>query len=286
MPMKFFHGCTALITGASSGLGVEFARQLAPDAHALVLTARRQDRLQAIKAELTRTNPNLSVYCYALDLADMDAVERFIKWLYDEGMRINLLINNAGLGDHALFQSSEWSKVKSMLDVNITALTRLTHSLLPALRTFEDAAILNVSSSASFLPVPQLAVYAATKAYVTSFSEALRAELRGTGVTVTALCPGPVDTEFGDVANTGHSGPGFSAPEFLKIPAERVVREALLGVERDKARVIPGWIVFLGMGLLFLVPFALVRFGLNASVAGLHDDEEKRQGVASPGPVR
>jgi uncharacterized protein len=284
--MKFFHGCTALITGASSGLGVEFARQLAPHAHALILTARRQDRLTAIKTEITRAHPNLSVYCYTLDLSDFDALDRFTKWLADEGMRVNLLINNAGLGDHGLFEASEWAKVKAMLDVNITALTRLTHALLPVLRTFEDAAILNVSSSASFLPVPQLAVYAATKAYVTSFSEALRAELRGTGVSVTALCPGPVDTEFSEVANAGHSGPGFGAPEFLKIPAERVVYEALVGVERDRARVIPGWPVFLGMCLLFFIPFAFIRFGLNASVAGLHEDEEKRQGVASPRPVR
>jgi short-subunit dehydrogenase len=282
--MKFFHGCTALITGASSGLGVEFARQLAPHAHALVLTARRQDRLEAVKAELSRSHPNLSIYCYVLDLADLDALDRFTRWLSDQGIRINLLINNAGLGDHCLFQSAEWPRTKAMLDVNITALTRLTHSLLPVLRTFEDSAILNVSSSASFIPVPQLAVYAATKAYVTSFSEALRAELRGTGVSVTALCPGPVDTEFGDVANSGHSGPGFNSPEFLKVPAERVVRDALLGVERDRARVIPGWVILLGVSLLCCIPFALVRFGLNASVAGLHEDEEKRRGL--PAPVR
>jgi len=284
--MKFFHGCTALITGASSGLGVEFARQLAPDAHALVLIARRQERLQALKSELARSNPNLSVYCYTVDLADTDAVDRFTRWLSDEGIRINFLINNAGLGDHGLFQASEWPKVKSMLDVNITALTRLTHSLLPVLRTFEDSAILNVSSSASFVPVPRLAVYAATKAYVTSFSEALRAELRGTGVSVTALCPGPVDTEFSEVAGSGHSGPGFGAPEFLKVTTERVVREALLGVERDRARVIPGWWIFLLMCLLMVIPFAFVRAGLNASVAGLQEDEEESQGVASHGPVR
>ena len=284
--MKFFHGCTALITGASSGLGVEFARQLAPQAQALVLTARRQDRLDILKADLARINPSLSVYCYSLDLCDSEALERFIRWLSDQGIRVNFLINNAGLGDHGLFQSSDWSRVKSMLDVNITALTRLTHALLPVLRTFDDAAILNVSSSASFVPVPQLAVYAATKAYVTSFSEALRAELRGSGVSVTALCPGPVDTEFGEVADRSHSGAGLNAPEFLKIPAARVVYEALLGVERDRARVIPGWVVFLGMSLLFFLPFALIRFGLNASVAGLHEDEQPRDGVASPRPVR
>jgi short-subunit dehydrogenase len=284
--MKFFHGCTALITGASSGLGVEFARQLAPDAHALVLIARRQDRLEILKAELTRTNQNLSVYCYALDLSDVEALDRFTRWLSDEGIRINFLINNAGLGDHGLFQSSPWPKVRAMLDVNITALTRLTHAMLPVLRTFEDSAILNVSSSASFLPVPQLAVYAATKAYVTSFSEALRAELRGTGVSVTTLCPGPVDTEFSEVANAGRNGPGFSAPEFFKVTAERVVEEALRGVERDRARVIPGWMVFLGISLLCALPFAFVRFGLNASVAGLHEDEDSREGIASPRPVR
>jgi len=284
--MKFFHGCTALITGASSGLGLEFARQLAPHAHALVLTARRQDRLHTLKADLTRSHPNLSVYCYTLDLTDLHAVEHFTRWLSDEGIRINLLVNNAGLGDHGLFQSSDWAKVKAMLDVNITALTRLTHSLLPVLRTFEDSAILNVSSSASFVPVPQLAVYAATKAYVTSFSEALRAELRGTGVSVTALCPGPVDTEFGEVANRGRSGPGFGGPEFLKVTPERVVRDALLGVERDRARVIPGWIIFLIMSLSFFIPFALIRLGLNASVAGLQEEEEKREGIASPRPVR
>jgi short-subunit dehydrogenase len=197
-----------------------------------------------------------------------DATERFTRWLADEGIRINFLINNAGLGDHALFQSSEWSKVKAMLDVNITALTRLTHSLLPVLRTFDDSAILNVSSSASFVPVPQLAVYAATKAYVTSFSEALRAELRGTGVSVTALCPGPVDTEFSEVANSGHSEDSCGAPEFLKVPADRVVHEALIGVERDRARVIPGWAVFLIMSFLFFIPFAFIRFGLNAQRRG------------------
>jgi short-subunit dehydrogenase len=284
--MKFFHGCTALITGASSGLGVEFARQLAPEAQALVLTARRQDRLEILKAELTRTNPNLSVYCYALDLADTEALERFIRWLADEGVRINFLINNAGLGDHGLFQSSERHKIKAMLDVNITALTRLTHALLPVLRTFEDSAILNVSSSASFLPVPQLAVYAATKSYVTSFSEALRAELRGTGVSVTTLCPGPVDTEFGEVANSGRSGPGFNPPEFFKVPVERVVHDALRGVERDRARIIPGWVVFLAMSALCLIPFVFIRFGLNASVAGLHENEDSREGIASPRPVR
>ncbi len=208
--MTFFQGCTALITGASSGLGQEFARQLAPQARALVLVARRMDRLEELKAGLARSHPELNIYCYALDLSDGAAIDRFTRWLADEGVNINFLVNNAGLGDHGPFESSAWPKVQAMLDVNIAALTKLTHSLLPVLRAFEHSAILNVSSTASYLPIPQLAVYAATKAYVSSFSEALRAELRGTGVSVTALCPGPVDTEFSEVAGAGASAGAIS----------------------------------------------------------------------------
>jgi uncharacterized protein len=284
--MNFFQGCTALVTGASSGFGAEFARQLAPYARSLVLTARRHDRLEVIKSELARANPDLSIYCYALDLADMDSVDSFTRWLSDEGIRVNFLINNAGLGDHGFFESSEWPQVQAMIDVNISALTKLTHALLPMLRTFQDAAILNVSSSASFMPVPQLTVYAATKAYVTSFSEGLRAELRGTGVSVTTLCPGPVDTEFSAVANSSGRGPGLVAPDFMKIPVSRVVREALEGVERDRARVIPGWLVFLLICLVSAIPFALLRIGLNFSVASADEEEETRPGVASARPVR
>ncbi|MEA3187597.1 MAG: uncharacterized protein QOD99_1427, partial [Chthoniobacter sp.] len=144
-----------------------------------------------------------------------------------------------------------------MLDVNITALTKITHRLLPMLRTFQRAAILNVSSSAGYLPVPQMAVYAATKAYVTSFSEALRAELRGTGVSVTALCPGPVDTEFGAVASRPDSQ--MRAPDFLKVPPADVVRAALRGVASDRARVVPGVLIALLMLLIAAIPIFVLR---------------------------
>jgi short-subunit dehydrogenase len=268
--MKFFEGCTALITGASSGLGAEFARQLAPTAHVLVLVARRNDRLEALRAEFSEKFPQLSVFIYAADLADEGARVAFANWLRDQGIRVDFLVNNAGLGDHGAFETSEWSRVRAMLDVNITALTHLTHLLLPSLRGSGRAAILNVSSVASFFPLPNMAVYAATKAYVTSFSEALRMELRDTGISVTALCPGPVPTEFFDGATRAgeeeQAAHYESMPAFKVTPAE-AVRTGLEAVARDRARVVPGALLALAVGVAVLVPFFIVRQVLQASRA-------------------
>lgn len=252
---------TILITGASSGLGAEFARQLAPHAQCLVLAARRRDRLEALATEIAREG--LTVHRLVADLGDEAETERFIGEVQKLGIEVDVLINNAGLGDHGLFEESEWPRVKAMVDVNVRALTQVTHALLPPMIARGAGAILNVSSIASFLPLPQLAVYAATKAYVTSLSEALRAELRGTGVSVTALCPGPVDTEFSTVAErTGSTGAQL-APSYFKVTAEQVVREGLDAIEDDRARVVPGWFVFLTMTLAALMPFFVIRFALN-----------------------
>jgi short-subunit dehydrogenase len=259
--MNFFHGCTALITGASSGFGAEFARQLAPHARSLILVARRIDRLEALKRELDR--PGLTIHCHSADLAEEVQIEAFLASLMASGERVTLLINNAGLGDHGFFENSEWPRVKRMLDVNITALTRLTHALVPELVRTGRGAILNVSSIASLMPIPKLAVYAATKAYVTSLSESLRAELRGTGVSVTAVCPGPVDTEFFDQAERGNPDDSAPAPEILKISMAQVVREGLDAVVRDRARVIPGWLVWTTMTAAALVPMFILRLFLT-----------------------
>lgn len=255
--MNFFHGCTALITGASSGLGAEFARQLAPHARSLILVARRRERLETLKEELDR--PGLTIHCHAADVADEVQIEALLAALAASGERVSLLINNAGLGDHGLFENSDWTRVEAMLDVNIKALTRLTHAVLPDLVRAGRGAILNVSSIASLLPLPKMAIYAASKAYVTSFSEALRAELRGTGVSVTALCPGPVNTEFFNIAERVDSRESMPAPEIFKVSAEEVVATALHAVEHDRARVIPGWLVCIIMTIASLVPIFILR---------------------------
>jgi short-subunit dehydrogenase len=147
--------------------------------------------------------------------------------------------------------------------VNIAALTRLTHALLPGILRSGRGAILNVSSIAAYLPMPQMAVYAATKAYVNSFTEALRAELRGTGVLVSALCPGPVDTEFGGNAKRAGEEDAMPAPEFLKQPVERIVREGLRGLDRGRARTIPGVPLAVMMFLTALVPICILRLFLG-----------------------
>ncbi len=265
--MRFYEGCTALITGASSGLGAEFARQLGPYAQHLVLVARRLDRLEGLKEELEAIHGGLTVHPYGADLADEEQRMGFVQWLGEQNLKVNFLINNAGLGDRGEFVASEWERVKAMIDVNISALTSLVHLLLPSMTMSGGGAILNVSSVASFFPLPNMAVYAATKAYVTSFSESLGIELRPKGVTVTALCPGPVKTEFFDVARRTTDDDAVahydSMPGFVVSPAD-VVRAGLVAVERERARVIPGPLLCIAVGLALLVPFCITREILRA----------------------
>jgi uncharacterized protein len=268
MSISFFAECTVLITGASAGIGREFARQLAPTVNTMILVARRNDRLEALELELKIVNPRLEVFCRQLDLRDRAALERFCNWLDESGLTVDLLVNNAGIGDRGAFIDSEWERIHAMLQVNIETLTYLTYRILSSMRKSGCGAILNVSSVASLVPVPHLAVYAATKAYVTSFSEALRAELRNANISVTALCPGPVPTEFSDVASRGQQvNVTSSAQDLFSVPVQEVVRRALDAVSRDRARVIPGHLVSLTMTAVAFLPMFLKRLILNAQAA-------------------
>lgn len=251
-------GCTALITGASAGIGRELARQLASRAGALILVARRDDRLRELRDELTKLDPNLNVHVCVADLRERTEIDRLCSWIAAENIAIDLLINNAGVGDHGSFVESNAARLEDMIRLNISALTSLTHRLLPQMIARKRGAILNVSSSAGFLPIPDMAVYSATKAYVTSLTEALRVELRGTDISVTSLCPGPVQTEFNDVAER----PGksrMSAPAFTYVSVEDVARAGLRAVERDQPLVIPGLVMKLAMTLVRLTPMPLLR---------------------------
>ena len=264
-PTFTLRGCTALITGASAGLGAEFARQLAAIASCIILVGRREERLSELAAALQPGAPYLRIDCFAADLSLASDRERLAAWVIREEIPVNLLINNAGLGDLGPFDTALWERISSMLEVNVIALTHLTHLLLPMLRAQRPSAILNVSSVAGFYPLPGMAVYAASKAYVTSFSEALRMELSSEAISVTALCPGPVPTEFLQVA----SRPGENvrtedrSPSALHATPEQVVSEALRGLQKDKPGVIPNRLLaFLIRGSL-LLPFPVIRAAIR-----------------------
>jgi uncharacterized protein len=257
--------CHALITGASAGIGREFARQLAGRASTLVLVARRRGRLEELRAELLGRHSQLRVEIRPADLSRHEAIDELLAWTLTQSPPIDLLINNAGLGDLGAFATADPERVDQMMLVNMVALTRLTRGLLPAMIERKRGAVLNVSSSASFLPIPNFAVYAATKAYVTSFSEALRNELHGTGVAVTALCPGPVRTEFTEVARRESQSSVVPAPELAHVPVEEVVATALRGIERNQPIVIPGALMKIGMALIRLAPMPLLRLASRFS---------------------
>lgn len=185
---------TALITGASSGIGADLARQFHAAGHAVILVARRRDRLDNLASEL-----GAKARVLVADLADPASPAR----IFAETGPVDILVNNAGFGDFGDFSRQDAGRQQGMIAVNIAALTALTQFYLPAMVERRAGRILNVASIAAFMPCPGIAVYAATKAYVLSFSDALAAELKGSGVTITCLCPGSTDTEFAEIANMG-----------------------------------------------------------------------------------
>jgi hypothetical protein len=250
--------CNVLITGASAGIGREFARQLAGRANSLILVARREQRLNELRDELEQQYPNLRVFLGTTDLADLVQLNELLAWLDRESIDVDLLINNAGLGDSGAFATSDAIRNEQITLVNIVALTMITRHLLPRMIAQRRGGILNVSSSAGFLPIPDSAVYAATKAYVTSFSEGLRIELNGTGVSVCTVCPGPVRTEFQEVAKRPGGKPNIG-PEFLLVSADQIVRDALAALEADRPLLIPGFPMKVAMFLVRMIPMPILR---------------------------
>jgi len=227
---------TALVTGASSGIGLELAQLLARDRHDLVLVARSRERLDTVAKGLAEEF-GIRARGRAADLSDPDAPAAIAAELSADSTPIDVLVNDAGFGAHGLFAVRSLEEQLAMIQVNVAALTRLTGLFLPAMLARRSGKILNVASTAAFQPGPLMAVYYATKAYVLSFSEALASETAGTGVTVTALCPGPVPTEFQKRAGT-EKGLLVTGP--LALSARTVAEAGYRGMLRGSPLVIPG----------------------------------------------
>lgn len=249
-----------IITGASSGFGEVFAGTLAPHAGELVLIARREDALRRLAAALEECHPGLCVSVLPCDLADEASLDALVSRLESLPPGRTLLINNAGAGDYGEFADGRWEKIRALLRLNVESLTRLCHALIPGMKR-NGGDIINISSLGALLPIPDFAVYAATKAYVSSLSEALRLELREHGIRVLAVCPGPVSTGFGKAARrpgfTGNMMPGRNA---FDTSVETVVKDSLRALSRGRARVFPGMKIRLAALLLGSAPLALIRF--------------------------
>ena len=220
----------ALITGASAGLGVEFARQLSSRGHALVLAARRRERLEWLASELGNAR------AVEVDLSRDGAAAKLMTEIDAAGEQVELLVNNAGFGLIGRFAELDSKRQREMIDLNVGALTELCRAAAPAMIKRRAGGIINVASTAAFQPGPKMAVYFATKAYVLSFTEALHEELKPHGIKVSCLCPGPTRTEFGEVA--GFRGNGLF--ERVAMESPEVVRAGLRGFDRNRAVVVPG----------------------------------------------
>jgi short-subunit dehydrogenase len=278
-------GGTALITGASSGIGREFAVQLAARAGTLVLAARRAGLLEGLRAELMAAHPRLQVVALPVDLSNEHDVDRCVCALREQVDGVDVLINNAGLGDQALFDATDWTRTRQILHTNVVAVVQLTALLVPPMVERGRGGVLNVGSGAGQTVMPGAAVYSASKHFIDGFSEALRADLAGTGVVVTQVCPGPVDSDFDTVAGSAGGMTG-GPPQFLRISAARCAREALAGFDAGQPLVFPGRAYRIAMRALPLLPRSLQRHQAASTAARLRSQASPAAtgpGSAHPG---
>jgi short-subunit dehydrogenase len=243
----------AVVTGASSGIGRQIARELHRRGRTVVLVARSADRLEALAAELGDR-----AHVLAADLADRDARADLLGRVEALGAAPDLLVNNAGLSTIGPVHRSDPTAELNLVEVDVAAVVDLCSRFLPGMVARGRGAVLNVASTAAFQPLPGQAAYGAAKAFVLSYTQALGAELHGTGVTATALCPGPVDTAFADTAGFDQQDAQDALPSFMWLPAAEVARAAVDGVERGRSVVIPGASNRVGAQLSRLAPRRLL----------------------------
>jgi len=252
-------GKTALITGASSGIGCELARLFARDGYSLVLVARSGDELKKI-AEQLKSDHGISAMVIARDLSSPSSPQEIFDKVQADGIAIDILVNNAGFGTYGSFSETNLKDELEMMQVIMVSATHLTKLFLPAMIARGQGRILNVASMAAFQPGPLIAVYCASKSYVLSLSEALAEELRNTGVTVTALCPGPVKTGFASRARTERTRAMMRGLLNTVWEADKVAAVGYHGLMRGKTIVIPGKKYILSTFIVRVVPRKLARW--------------------------
>jgi short-subunit dehydrogenase len=231
---------TCLVTGASSGIGAEIARELARRGRGVTLVARRGERLEAFAAEI-RAAHGVRAEVITADLADPDSRRALVEELDRRRLTLDVLVNNAGIGTFGPVQRSDPERECAVVRTDAEAVVDLCSRLVPGMVARAAGAVLNVASTAAYQPLPGQASYAAAKAFVLSYSLAVRAELEGTGVTVTVLSPGPVETEFGTVAQVNFDVRSSPMPRFMWRSAEQVARAGVEGMLEGRRTVIPGW---------------------------------------------
>lgn len=229
---------TCLVTGASSGIGTEIARELVRRGRGVTLVARREARLRELAAELAESG--VRTEALATDLTDLDARAALPGRIEELGLTVDVLVNNAGFSTMGPVHRSDPGREVAMLRTDVEAVAHLCSLFLPGMVDRGRGAVLNVASTAAFQPIPGQAGYGASKSFVLSYSHAVRTELRGTGVTMTVVCPGPVETGFAEAAGLGTEEAADSLPGFMWIPAVRVAAEAVDGMDKGRAVVIPG----------------------------------------------
>jgi short-subunit dehydrogenase len=230
---------TALVTGASSGIGVELARELAGRGHGVTLVARREDRLRELAAELTAAHGTRNEVIGA-DLAEPGSRAAVLDAVAERGLTVDVLVNNAGLSTSGPVHASDVEAELRMVRVDVEAVVELCSRVVPGMVERGRGAVLNVASVGAFQPLPGQAGYGGSKAFVLAYTDALHAELAGTGVTATSLCPGPVETGFGEAAGISQTDAEGALPRFMWETPEAVARAGIAGLDRGRSVVIPG----------------------------------------------
>lgn len=247
---------TCLVTGASSGIGAEIARRLAARGHGVTLVARREDRLRALADELVATGVRAEVL--ACDVADAAGRQAMVEEVGRRGLAVDVLVNNAGFSTMGPVHRSDPAREVAMVRTDVEAVADLCSRVVPGMVERGAGAVLNVASTAAFQPLPGQAGYSASKAFVLAYTQAMHAELAGTGVTATALCPGPVETGFAEAAGLDPEQAGSALPRIMWVDAGDVAAAAVDGMDRGRVVVIPGAANRVGAVAGHLVPRRLL----------------------------